>query len=742
MLKLAHEKLVQLHLAMASLGIAFFLVFFALDGHAQFANFSLWHSKKPILNYTTSSQSVLAELCSGAVTVQTKSYLNVVTNVTADLTVALSGPAGMTFYADDSCTKPINTLTIANGTSSANFYYLSTTVGSPTITASATNYISALQAQTISTNGFIWTGAGGNTSWSTAGNWSGGVAPGASNVATFNGSCASNCSPDITANVSVRGVRINAPYAGTITQTSNYTLTTSFVGWVQNSGTFVGSNSAGAIKFQIRFVLTGGSFTATNGNFTVERNSSYDYMTYTVAAGATFSANSGSLILDSACGFYDVKLGTPTYNNVSLQNSSGCATYRFLDSSVNVAGNMDIVGSAYSPSLNGATFNISGNLTTSGTTDWAGTTIFKMTGNASGQTITSVGSRTIPNLVIDAGTNPITLVGVVKIYFNYTWVSSGTFTTTGSTLYMAGGCSNAKVITPGTVIYNNVTFDSQCDTFSLASGTMKVSGDLRFNAVGYNGAINSGTFEVSGNVYTTGGVRWQGNAVVKLVGNASGQTITSTNTGAVPNLTLETGTNAVTFNGSVMVGSYIVNSVGTLTMTGMSLRILGPTLTVGSEIYGDITLGGTCVSINLTGTFNVSGTLTFNDGGCGNGISGGAIVAKGNIDNEGWGGGTTNISLLGTASQTLSGAGFRWPGTSVTVNNAAGIVLAADVSSHWSTFAWNVVSGNIDMAGHALFISALTLNSNTITRNGGTLTVNGTNVGAGTVSAFGGTINP
>src|SRR5262249_39878918 len=69
-------------------------------------------------------------------------------------------------------------------------------------TASATGYINDNDTQP-----FTWTGATGDHKWSTAGNWSTGVKPGASDTAIFNSACAgANCNVDIDQLVNVNGV--------------------------------------------------------------------------------------------------------------------------------------------------------------------------------------------------------------------------------------------------------------------------------------------------------------------------------------------------------------------------------------------------------------------------------------------------------------------------------------------------------------------------------------------------------
>ncbi|HRH32110.1 MAG TPA: hypothetical protein PLK06_02170, partial [bacterium] len=65
--------------------------------------------------------------------------------------------------------------------------------------------------------------AGDGNKWSCGLNWSGDVAPGASDIATFNGTSTKNATID--SNISVAGIDINTGYTGIITQASGVTIT-------------------------------------------------------------------------------------------------------------------------------------------------------------------------------------------------------------------------------------------------------------------------------------------------------------------------------------------------------------------------------------------------------------------------------------------------------------------------------------------------------------------------------------
>jgi hypothetical protein len=73
------------------------------------------------------------------------------------------------------------------------------------------------------TSAFVWTGAGGDSNWNTAANWSGGVAPNNTQTAIFNNMC-TQCNATINANIDVGGIRMDSNYSGTVTQNSTRTI--------------------------------------------------------------------------------------------------------------------------------------------------------------------------------------------------------------------------------------------------------------------------------------------------------------------------------------------------------------------------------------------------------------------------------------------------------------------------------------------------------------------------------------
>lgn len=702
-------------------------------------------SGPPKLSYTTTSQSIYASLCSGVTTVKTLNGKGVVTNVASNLTVNLSATNGVTFYSDSSCTSAITSVTIASGANSASFYFLGPSAGTSAITSTATGYLLASQNETLTTNPFIWTGGGGNANWATAANWSGGAAPGSSDVAVFNGSCVSNCSPSISAALTVGGVRMASDYSGTITQVPGQSITLNSKGWVQLAGTFVGSsNVSDTINANGPVVLVGGSFQSTSGKFYVAGSS------YSVSGSMTFLANSGEVVFGYSSNNQSIATGTETYQKVTFGGYG--SIFNLNNSTMTIAGDLNLTASG-GQVFNTGQLRVAGNVTATGVRN-SDTESIILTGNPAGQTL-SASSGSIANLEIATGANPVTFNGTVHIQNSYKVTSVGTVTTTGSTLVFSRSFGT-MAITPGTIAYNNVQIANYTATTDFGGGTMTINGNLTLGAggAGDGGAFNNGTLNIAGDLTTTAGTRISGSALFRLVGNAAGQTITSNGTTAgVSNLEIAAGTNNVTFGSTVLVaGNYTLTSVGTLNAAGSTLYFNSDSATIqpGTATYNNVMFtdvwGGSTYSLGSS-TFNIGGSLTFNSGGYTITVNSGTLSVAKNVTSSGsiHTGGSASLIFVGSSDQTVtSTGGGTFPTGNVTINTTGGasLVLGSSVSWNGASQSVTVPSGAINQAGYNLTLHALDLQTHSLARNGGTLVVNGSTVGPGTLLLYNGTINP
>lgn len=410
----------------------------------------------------------------------------------------------------------------------------------------------------------------------------------------------------------MNGIRIGPSYSGTITQNSGFTIALGTVGWVQTSGTFAGGNSTISTDY---FVLAGGTFTSTTDILKIGNFKQWGSMILNVAAAATFNHNNGTLEADIQGACYQAAVfklnGGLTVNNFTLNgivqtNSCGSSASLSIGSdTLTILGNFNDLGGH----ANNGTYLVSGNLTgaaiTGGNYGIGSTGVIRLVGNAAGQTITGVAGGRFPTVEIATGTNPVTLSGTIGINNSWTLISVGTFTSTGSTLafdYPQDYVGNT--ITPGTVIYNDVSFNGNATswTFSPANSIMSIAGSVYFSG-GYP-SINSGTFLVAGNmnssVSSSNGSNI-GNALVQFTGSGN-QTVTSSGAGSVfpgGNITINKSGGTFTLASNVSFN----NNGQTLTLSLGSINMAGYALTLKA-----LSLSGNVLTKN-TGVLSVNGSV-------------------------------------------------------------------------------------------------------------------------------------
>lgn len=425
-----------------------------------------------------------------------------------------------------------------------------------------------------------------------------------------------------------------------------------------SGGTFNGAS--GTIQTVSTLTFSGGNITATSNTWTIQN-------ALTVTGSPTFSHNSGTVVFARSNGAATLSPGSINFNNVTFAGST--ATYT-VSGTMSVYGAF-VVGDSVGGAINTGTINVYGSSLTANQSYVSGTATVVAAGNASGQTITG-SSGSFPNLTINAGTNSVTLSGTVPIQRHFTYSSAGTWTTTGSNLYLHNfttSSSNTPVYTPGSVSYNDVTIESLNDTVTV-SGTMNIAGNLYIgDQSNYGGSvINSGTLSVAGDVVVKNYGYASGTTVVKMVGKSSSASVISTTGGNnpyLPYVTVAAGSNNITVSGTVnVIAGWTMTSVGTLNATNSTLNVgLGNysqpvTFSAGNVDYGNVNinsaaeiyLGG--ANANIYGNLNLimnywaslnNGTLncygadvrTSMPNGYGSGnpytsIGSGLVVAKGN----------------------------------------------------------------------------------------------------------------
>lgn len=446
---------------------SFFLL--PLVCEAQFANTAFFKVRKKILAFSTASQTVYQGNCSGAVTVQSRNGSGVAQNVTSATTITLTSSATTSYFSDAYCRIPISSASILNGQSTTTFYFSTSVIGTNTITAAATGFQSGTQDETIQTNPFIWTGAGGDANWTSGLNWQGGTPPNNTQVAVFNDTCnPSNCSPIINSNMSVLGIRMEASFVGTITQGAAATVTVLSSGYLQEGGTFIGSTNEIAIVNSI-FSLGSGTFTSTSGTLRLTDSrggyASHDF--FIVKNPGSFIHNNGTVYFNVGSNNQpNLKLEVAANNPLNHMRMSTGASDGTTLSSVTSPSRPIVLGTATLEfgALRGP-WELQGNLVFgSGYGIYLGseTAQFFFTGNAD-QVIDNTAGVTVPkgNVTVNKGTtSKLTLLGDYvlpqasqTLTFSSGRIDLGSYAlTVPSTLSMASGTEiylNAGVLKAG-----------------------------------------------------------------------------------------------------------------------------------------------------------------------------------------------------------------------------------------------------------------------------------------------------
>lgn len=451
---------------------------------------------------------------------------------------------------------------------------------------------------------FTWTGAGADPSWTTGGNWIGGVAPGVSDTAYFNDQCSTSCDPVLPAALNIGGLRLNSSYSGTVDQAVS-SIQIGGGGYVQRAGTFSGSNLD--VTSDAGFEVLGGSFRSTSG---VLKNKS---KTFRVDSSVTFDANNGRVQLECTYGeTCSIEPGTATYYDVWI--AGRYSTFDLSGGSMKVVEILrmgDTYGDTYtSQQVNNGEFHAYG--------DYAvinngvrGSATVKMLGRPTGQTVTGLTGKFLPRLTIEAGTQTVTLVGDVSVANRYTYVS-GTVVTTGSTLWVHCDYGLTCPFVAGNEDYNNLRLSSYWGNYDLSGSVISVLGQLTIGdtyGAGYlNQQLSNGTFNVRGGI-SISPFGYRGTAIINSIGGNS--TISTGATVGVPQGTFsvnkDTVANTLTFGSNVAfsgTGQAVNVTQGVVDLAGFNLTV-GGLLTIGPQ--GKIICNGGTVT---AGTSNVLGEIS------------------------------------------------------------------------------------------------------------------------------------
>ncbi|MDO8335489.1 MAG: hypothetical protein Q7T74_01750 [Candidatus Saccharibacteria bacterium] len=507
--------------------------------------------------------------------------------------------------------------------------------------------------------------AGDGNKWSCALNWSTDTLPGASDVATFDGTSTKDATIDAGFTGSVAGVDINSGYTGTITAARSLTVGSS--NFDQASGTWAG----GAQTLDINdgsFTVSGGVHTATTGTWTVERSftSSGGTLTMTGATvtfdGSTTDDDSTVTCTGSLGGSVVIAKTSGITDRPDFTLAAGCTiTVTSIDSDMailTVNGTLNHTGSTFNVDTGlGSTSSGAVSVGNGGTITYSGTNITlegSLTQNGtwdlSGKTITFDGSETGDDSTV---TCTGSLGGSVVIAKTADIVANPDFTlAAGCTITVTSIDSDMAILTVnGTLNHTGSTFNVDASAGSSNSGAVSVGngGTITYSgtAITLEGSLTqSGTWDLTGKTITFDGNHTDDDSTVTCTGSLGGSVVIAKTADIVTNpaFTLAAGcTITVTSINSVM-GILTVN--GTLNHTGSTFNVDSSAgssnsgaVSVGAA--GTITYSGSAItiegSLTQSGTWDLSGkTITF-DGNhtdddstvtCTGSLGGSVVIAK------------------------------------------------------------------------------------------------------------------
>ncbi len=548
-----------------------------------------------------------------------------------------------------------------------------------------------------------WTGAGGNTNWTTAGNWSGGV-PTPADLAVFDGTCGATCNATINTTTSIGGLSLAAGYTGTVTQQSTSTITIGASNFAVASGTFISSASTTATSTMINgsFTQTGGTYTAPAGRLAV--------VVDMTLSGGTFNHNSGTVNFTDTATAQDSTVtcsGTP-FNLVTVTKTHGNSGFNISNGAssctVPLGASPTIYVSDFS-TWNGVVTVSSGTFTLNN----AGSD-YDITLNGS---INHSGTGWVMTDGLILGTSSVvTYAGSAASFHNDLNIATGTFpsgltvtfgeATVGSdsTLTCSGNPFTKVIIskTAGSTAFNINNGASACNVPLGASPTAYVSANSTWNG---NVSISSGTFNLNnaGSNYT-----------ITLNGNLS-----HSGTGWIMNDGLTLGTSSVvTFGGTSATFANSLNIATGTFPTNLSLTFNDSTGTPSATLTlpDNYVIAGLVVSkgANQTVTFagatttTVTGNISMSSGGALGGFANPTatttVTLHGNLTQSSgtFGGSRLIISFASSTNSTVSQtATFSSPFT-INKTGSGQVQLSSAFTSSSATC--GVVTGTFDLNGN------------------------------------------
>jgi len=428
--------------------------------------------------------------------------------------------------------------------------------------------------------------------------------------------------------------------------TGNYNSTTN---WSATSGGASGASVPGTVD-NVFFNASSGAGTATINVASSCANLNLTGFTGTLTFNNNLSV--AGTVVNLGTGAYTV-LGTAAlrFQTASTITSNGSSWSRNITFAANgvftLADNLTVLGTLsfegnFTPTINGNTLNISGDLTYNSVGNTSGTTLFNFNGTG---TWSHTNSGAIGNSVTINTVGTLTISGTVYKSSNTFTYTAGTVVDTGATVVISSSTtlnvsgktwnkllvnntitltSNINAVTFGTTGANATTFVLGGNTLNFTNLELGNTGtttlpsawscqNLTFvNAIA--GTINGNSITINGNILQSGAGTYLGTTAFIYGGTG---TWNRTNTGYFSNSFTINTAGTLTITGGNIGGGIFTYTAGTVITTGGTLwnRVTGTTFNHGAIIFNNVVFGasegvGSVALVTLNNKLTCTGTLT------------------------------------------------------------------------------------------------------------------------------------
>jgi hypothetical protein len=501
-----------------------------------------------------------------------------------------------------------------------------------------------------------------------------------------------------------------------------------------------------------------------SGNISFASN--VTYASGIVNAGVSTCYIVNNLTMTGSFALYNLSISPAGNTNFTIAAGTTITATNLLD--LENAGNFI--------SLNTGTIAVQGNIIDNNTSLTGGGNATILINGSGTQTITTTGvidQGRLPALTINKPSGTLVMPALMTIRSDWNYIAGALDVSTNNSTVVFENTMSIN----GTATLNNIIFDGS-NNYNFTTGaatTITVLGNISMIGTG-NITLNTGTFNLSGNLLLSNTGGGGGSSVISFTGSGN-QAITSAlpiNQNCLPSITINKPAGTLLFPNLITVRGNWVYTAGTMDLStnnatiafadplGIGLWGITGTHTLNNVIFEAVSNStltvstGTILTINGTMTTAGSANIYFNTT-----VAGAtAIQALGNIiinNTAAGGGGNGQILINGTGNQLFSStaaAGQGWMPL-LTIQKITGTLTLSGIITESRN--WTYTSGIVDavtnattvvFGGNNLTVSSGTMNfyhvivnANTATLTGnlvvkGNLTVNGTGIlapGANTI---------